>query len=69
MLEKKGPGFRDRFDEPFITKFEEWLRKSSQPGVHGQPCGERSADAQRDAPGTFSDRSQIGSKDHRCGDG
>jgi hypothetical protein len=68
-LEKKGPGFRDKFDEPFITKFEEWLRKLSQPGVHGQPCGERSADARRDAPSTFSRRSQIRSKNRSCGDG
>jgi len=69
MLEKKGPGFRDKFDEPFITKFEEWLRRSSQPGVHGQPCGKRSADAQRDAASTFSGGSEIGSKGSGCGDG
>lgn len=68
-LEKKGPGFRDNFDEPFITKVEDWLRKSFLPGVHGEPCGERPADAPHRVPSTFSCRPQIGSKDRRCGDG
>jgi Nucleotide modification associated domain 2 len=67
-LEKKGPGFRDKFDEPFITKFEDWLRKSFRRGVHGEPCGGRQANAPRRVPSTFRCRPQIGSKDRRCGD-
>jgi hypothetical protein len=47
-LEKKGPGFRDRFDEPFITRFEEWIRKSP-PGLQGEPCGDRLSNARGSA--------------------
>jgi hypothetical protein len=63
-LEKKGPGFRNNFDELFITEFEEWLRKSFRPGVHGEPCGGGQADAPRGAPGC---RPQI-KLNRRCGD-
>ena len=67
-LEKKGPGFRDNFDELLITKFEEWLRKSFRPGVHGEPCAGRSAKAPHAAASGFSCKPQIRSKHHRCED-
>jgi hypothetical protein len=65
-LEKKGPGFRDRLDGPFITKLEEWLRKSFRSGIHGEPCGGRPAHAPHGAASTFSCQTQIKSKDGRC---
>jgi hypothetical protein len=48
-LEKKGPGFRDKFDESFITQFDDWLRRSFRAGKHGEPCGGPPADASRSA--------------------
>lgn len=37
-LEKKGPGFKKRFDSAFVRKFVEWLEKNHEPGRHGKPC-------------------------------
>jgi len=40
-LEKKGPYFRSDFSEEFIEDFVEWLERSYETGVHGEPCGHR----------------------------
>lgn len=37
-LEKRGPGYRRDFNEPFIADFETWLRGAFRPGIHGEPC-------------------------------
>jgi len=36
-IEKKGPGFRSRFDQAVILRCVEWLEKRL-PGKHGEPC-------------------------------
>ena len=38
-LEKKGPGFRSRFNEKFVTSVVGWLNTSYRTGIHGNPCG------------------------------
>jgi hypothetical protein len=40
-FEKRGMGYRRDFTEAFIRDFEEWLRRESTPGVHGEPCAGR----------------------------
>lgn len=37
-LEKKGPGFRSDFQEPYISRFTSWLKKKYPRGKHGEPC-------------------------------
>jgi hypothetical protein len=38
-LEKKGPGFRSDFQEPYISRFTSWLKKRyKKRGKHGEPC-------------------------------
>ena len=37
-LEKKGPGFRNRFDSAEINRFVAWLEKNYKQGRHGEPC-------------------------------
>jgi len=44
-LEKRGPGFRSDFTEPFIADFAAWLRSKFRRGVHGLPCGGRPSQA------------------------
>jgi len=38
-LEKKGPGFRSRFNEKFVTSVVGWLNTSYRTGILGNPCG------------------------------
>jgi hypothetical protein len=38
QLEKKGPGFKRRFDPVFIRSFIEWLETNHKSGKHGEPC-------------------------------
>jgi hypothetical protein len=39
-LEKKGRGFKRRFEEAFIEDFVKWIETETgkQPGKHGEPC-------------------------------
>jgi hypothetical protein len=37
-FEKKGPGFRNRFDQADIRVFLQWLESKYEPGKHGEPC-------------------------------
>jgi hypothetical protein len=37
-LEKKGRGFRRKFDQDFINAFVAWLEDSFPAGMNGQPC-------------------------------
>jgi hypothetical protein len=39
-LEKKGQGFKSRFDEVYIANFVKWIEKEAgkEPGKHGEPC-------------------------------
>jgi hypothetical protein len=37
-LEKKGPGFKKRFDSAYISSFVKWLEKSRKPRKYGDPC-------------------------------
>ena len=37
-LEKKGPGFKCRFDPAFIASFIRWLEKNRKPGKYAEPC-------------------------------
>ena len=39
MLEKKGPGFKNRFTPADVDSVIEWLTKNYAPGKHGEPCG------------------------------
>jgi hypothetical protein len=36
-LEKKGPGFKKRFDPALVRSFVAWLQKNHKPGKHGEP--------------------------------
>jgi len=38
QLEKKGPGFKRRFDPAFISSLIGWLETNHKPGKHGEPC-------------------------------
>jgi|SRR5882672_10424967 len=39
-LEKKGQGFKSRFDEPYKASFVKWIENEvgKEPGKHGEPC-------------------------------
>jgi hypothetical protein len=37
-VEKRGPGFRSRFDPANIGQFLDWLKKQSKQGKHVEPC-------------------------------
>ena len=39
-IEKRGPGYRNRFSDDFVKRFVAWLERQYQPGVHGDPCAE-----------------------------
>jgi hypothetical protein len=39
MLEKKGPGFRNHFEQADIHRLVEWIEGQAKPGRHGEPCG------------------------------
>jgi hypothetical protein len=39
VVEKRGPGFKSRFQSVDIDAVIEWLTKSYAPGKHGEPCG------------------------------
>ncbi|NQT03441.1 MAG: hypothetical protein HQ580_15550 [Planctomycetes bacterium] len=38
LLEKKGPGFKNKFKEEFIQGFTKYLESKYPQGVHGKPC-------------------------------
>lgn len=38
QFEKRGPGFRNRFEPEVIAAFERWIRRNWSSGVHGAPC-------------------------------
>jgi hypothetical protein len=40
-FEKRGPAYRADFSELFIADFEQWIRATYPPGIHGEPCGPR----------------------------
>ena len=42
-FEKKGPGFRSRFEKAEICRFLEWLKKR-KPGRRGEPCWQEPVD-------------------------
>jgi hypothetical protein len=66
-LEKKGPGFRDKFDEPFITKFDQWIRKFPL-GLHCEPRGKQQSNVSAGAHSTSNCGYEPRSKKRRCGD-
>jgi hypothetical protein len=37
-IEKRGPGFRNHFDDALVEKFVAWLPSQGAPGVNGPPC-------------------------------
>src|SRR5207245_1830063 len=37
-LEKRGPGFRRRFEDADIARFAKWIEKQKR-GMAGEPCG------------------------------
>jgi Nucleotide modification associated domain 2 len=40
-LEKKGPGFRNRFSGSFVSAFIGWLQQNYRTGMHGRPRGQK----------------------------
>jgi hypothetical protein len=41
-IEKRGPGFRNKFDEDLVQGFADWLEDGWPVGIHGAPCAEHS---------------------------
>lgn len=39
-IEKRGPGFRNRFPPALVQRFTDWLEAEYTVGVHGMPCAE-----------------------------
>jgi hypothetical protein len=37
-IEKKGPGFRSHFPEPFVRQLARWVLKQQRLGMIGEPC-------------------------------
>jgi hypothetical protein len=36
-LEKRGPGFKRKFDDDYVARFVRWIT-AKKPGIHGEPC-------------------------------
>ena len=45
-LEKKGPGFRSKFQDDCIKRFEKWIA-THKAGKHGDPCMQQTAKERR----------------------
>jgi hypothetical protein len=67
-IEKRGPGFRNKFDADLVRSFVEWLEDGWEVGIHGYPCAEHE-DANwvgREGPdGLFTDRRECRGSDSR----
>ncbi len=45
-LEKKGPGFRSKFDDDYIKRFENWITRH-KPGKRGDPCKQQTSEERK----------------------